>query len=188
MDQRAQIQSLITEGDCVALLERWVRINTENPPGLEKALAEAIHAQLTEWGFESELFEVLPGRPDVIAVLRGTEGTPRLLFNGHTDVVPAGERSQWTVTDPYTPIVKDGKLYGRGGCDQKGGLLAQTLAARPPVRRHGQSGDGRWDHGAFRGAHRTRGPCGAGLLCGAARVASEGVSAGARRMAALACS
>lgn len=130
MNVRAKIQDLVTEAECVNLLEQWVSIDTENPPGREQALAEAIDTELKAWGFQSELFEVLPHRPDVIAVLSGVTGKPRLLFNGHMDVVPAGDRAHWTVTDPYKPVLRDRKLYGRGSCDQKGGLVAQTLAAK----------------------------------------------------------
>jgi len=130
MDVRSKVQELVKESECVELLKRWVAVNTENPPGLENPLAEIIHRQLSDWGFNSELFETLPNRLDVIATVPGSQGNPRLMFNGHMDVVPAGERSHWTVTGPYDPIVKDGKLYGRGSCDQKGGLVAQTIAAK----------------------------------------------------------
>lgn len=50
------------------------------------------------------------------------EGVKRLHFNGHYDVVPGG--TGWTVTEPFKPLVKDGKLYGRGAIDMKGGIAA----------------------------------------------------------------
>ncbi|MFQ5997914.1 MAG: M20 family metallopeptidase [Candidatus Bathyarchaeia archaeon] len=121
---------LINEEECVDLLRRWVNIPTENPPGNEKPLAEDICARLQGWGFNAELFEVLPNRPDAIAVLKGSEGKPRLIFNGHTDVVPAGSLSQWKISEPYKALVKNGRLYGRGSADQKSGLVAMTMATK----------------------------------------------------------
>jgi succinyl-diaminopimelate desuccinylase len=72
-------------------------------------------------------------RVDNLFARRGTE-PPHFCYAGHTDVVPPGEG--WT-DDPFTPVVRDGVLYGRGACDMKGGLaaflagLADFLAARP---------------------------------------------------------
>ncbi len=54
------------------------------------------------------------------------DGDTRICFNGHVDVVPPG--SGWTVTDPFDPVVRDGKLFGRGAADMKSGLAAQIAA------------------------------------------------------------
>lgn len=54
---------------------------------------------------------------------------PRVLLVAHIDVVPEGERAQWH-TDPFDPVVKDGRLYGRGACDMKGGAVAALAAVR----------------------------------------------------------
>ncbi len=59
---------------------------------------------------------------------RGTQG-PVLCFAGHTDVVPAGERKDW-LSDPFTPTLRDGKLYGRGAADMKGSLAAMITACQ----------------------------------------------------------
>ncbi|NVJ67294.1 MAG: succinyl-diaminopimelate desuccinylase [Gammaproteobacteria bacterium] len=63
------------------------------------------------------------------------ENQPILVFAGHTDVVPAGKNANW-MTDPFTPVVKDGFLYGRGASDMKGSLAAMVVAMENFVRRH----------------------------------------------------
>ena len=65
---------------------------------------------------------------------RGT-GKPLLCFAGHTDVVPPGDLAQWH-TEPFTPEVRDGLLYGRGTADMKGSLAAMVTAATEFVERH----------------------------------------------------
>ncbi|MGH8162179.1 MAG: succinyl-diaminopimelate desuccinylase [Gammaproteobacteria bacterium] len=65
------------------------------------------------------------------------EGAPLLVLAGHTDVVPSGPRADWT-SDPFDPIVRDGRLYGRGAADMKGGLAAMIVAATDFVRAHPQ--------------------------------------------------
>ncbi len=115
-----------------------------DPPRQEAALQEHLAARLAGAGAEVDLFEpdaaalagapLVPegldfaGRPQLIATLRGRGGGRSLLFNGHVDVVSPEPRSEWT-SPPFTPEVRDGRLYGRGACDMKGGIAAMTLAA-----------------------------------------------------------
>jgi succinyl-diaminopimelate desuccinylase len=61
------------------------------------------------------------------------DGSPVLVFLGHTDVVPTGPESQWT-SAPYEPTIRDGRLYGRGAADMKSGVAAMTLALEGFVR------------------------------------------------------
>jgi acetylornithine deacetylase len=68
------------------------------------------------------------GRPQLIATLPGAGGGRSLVFNGHIDAVSAEPREQWT-SDPFAAEVRDGKLYGRGACDMKGGVASMVLAA-----------------------------------------------------------
>ncbi|MGH9089084.1 MAG: ArgE/DapE family deacylase [Acidimicrobiales bacterium] len=70
----------------------------------------------------------------------GADG-PTLILNGHVDVVPAGDRAQWT-TDPFEAVTSDGFVYGRGTCDMKGGLLA-AVAAVEAIQRAGIALKGR---------------------------------------------
>ena len=67
------------------------------------------------------------GRPQLVARRAGTGGGRSLLFNGHIDVVSAEPVERWT-TDPFRADVRDGRLYGRGACDMKGGVAAMVLA------------------------------------------------------------
>ena len=68
------------------------------------------------------------GRPQLSARFAGAGGGRSLLLNGHVDVVSAEPRSTWT-SDPLTGTVRDGRLYGRGACDMKGGVGAMVFAA-----------------------------------------------------------
>jgi len=65
---------------------------------------------------------------------RGT-GSPVLCFAGHTDVVPPGASEDWD-SDPFEPVIRDGKIYGRGSADMKGGLAAMIVAAERFVADH----------------------------------------------------
>ncbi len=67
------------------------------------------------------------GRPQLIARLPGRGEGRSLVFNGHIDVVSAEPRSEWT-SDPFEASVRDGRLYGRGACDMKGGIAAMVFA------------------------------------------------------------
>jgi acetylornithine deacetylase len=68
------------------------------------------------------------GRPQLAARFPAGGGGRSLLFNGHIDVVPAGDREGWT-TPPFVPDVRAGRLHGRGACDMKGGVAAMIVAA-----------------------------------------------------------
>ncbi|MFQ3545648.1 peptidase [Halobacillus rhizosphaerae] len=69
------------------------------------------------------------GSPNVVGVQKGTGGGRSLIFNGHIDVVPAGDRNQWD-DDPFSGKVVDGKMYGRGVTDMKGGNVSMLLAIK----------------------------------------------------------
>jgi acetylornithine deacetylase/succinyl-diaminopimelate desuccinylase family protein len=84
----------------------------------EKELAHYLQDELEALGLETELHEVEPGRPNVYGKLKGAKPGKRLNFNGHTDTVPVV--AGWD-TDPFEPIKKDGKIYGLGSDDMKGG-------------------------------------------------------------------
>jgi len=67
------------------------------------------------------------GNPNVIGVLKGSGGGRSLILNGHIDVVPEGDRNDW-IHDPFSGHIENGKLYGRGSTDMKGGSVALLLA------------------------------------------------------------
>jgi acetylornithine deacetylase len=120
----------VARGDGIALLRRMVRIDSRNPslvPGApgEGELASFLRDTLTSWGFEARLQEAAPGRPNVIAVLRGSGGGRSLMFNGHLDVVGVDGMTH----APFDAEEKNGRLYGRGASDMKGGVAAMCAAA-----------------------------------------------------------
>jgi acetylornithine deacetylase len=85
-------------------------------------------------GFELDGWDVGPSatfdaHPVVVARLPGSGGGRSLAFNAHVDVVPVGDRSSWT-QEPFGGEVVDGRLYGRGATDMKGGLAAAMWATK----------------------------------------------------------
>ena len=108
-----------------AFLAELVQAPSVNPPGNEGPVAELIASKLGALGFETLTVESAPGRPNVIARLAGTGGGPTLLFNGHMDVQPPGNR--WT-REPFAATVEGRRLYGQGAMDMKAGLAAVIAA------------------------------------------------------------
>ncbi|RTM07965.1 MAG: acetylornithine deacetylase/succinyl-diaminopimelate desuccinylase family protein [Hyphomicrobiales bacterium] len=120
--------------DLVALTADLIRFPTVNPPGeAYRPCAEFLGARLRRLGFETEFIraEGAPGdsdrypRVNVVARFDGRSPGACVHFNSHIDVVEAGDG--WTV-DPFAGVVKDGRVYGRGACDMKGGLAASVIA------------------------------------------------------------
>jgi acetylornithine deacetylase/succinyl-diaminopimelate desuccinylase-like protein len=105
-----------------------IKINTSNPPGNENLAAMYVSGLLQKEGIKAELLEVGPGRSAVVARLRSSvvpDPSKALLLVAHLDVVPV-EKARWTV-DPFSGVVRDGYVYGRGAIDDKG-MLAANLA------------------------------------------------------------
>jgi succinyl-diaminopimelate desuccinylase len=116
----------------IAFLRELVQVRSvhdpHDPASGESAAAALVQAKMREFGWEPEVSEVAPGRPNVIATVDGGGGPgPVLAFEGHTDVVTEGDLSEWTV-DPYGAEVRDGRVYGRGSADMKAGLAAMMYA------------------------------------------------------------
>uniref|UniRef100_A0AAU2A281 Probable succinyl-diaminopimelate desuccinylase n=1 Tax=Streptomyces sp. NBC_00093 TaxID=2975649 RepID=A0AAU2A281_9ACTN len=122
------------------LLRDLVRIPSVNPrggpgDGGETAVAEYVRDWLRRRGVRAELYEVLPGRHNVVAVVPG-RSAETVLLESHLDTV---ETDGMTV-DPYAGEIRDGRLYGRGACDAKGPLaafmlaVAELAAGEPPPR------------------------------------------------------
>ena len=106
-----------------------VRIRSTSDVG-EAEAAALVADRMRSFGWEPQVSEVAPGRPNVVAVIDGGGGPGRtLLFEGHTDVVTEGRREDWSF-DPYGGEIVDGMLRGRGAADMKGGLAAAIYAAR----------------------------------------------------------
>lgn len=110
------------------LLSDLVSINSINPdlvpgsPG-EGEIARYIADWLKLHDVEVELVETRPGRPNVVGIARGTGGGKTLLLNGHMDTVGVAG-----MQDAHEPRIENGRLYGRGAYDMKGGVAACMLA------------------------------------------------------------
>lgn len=112
------------------LLARLIAIDSVNPdlvPGGagESAIAAFCGAWLAARGFEVHTLEKRPGRPSLVAVARGTGGGRSLMLNGHLDTVGLADYDG----DPLHPRIRDGRMYGRGTFDMKGGIAAMMVAA-----------------------------------------------------------
>ena len=103
--------------EAVRFLSDYLRIDTVNPPGNETRGAQYLQSILAREGIPSEIFELVPGRGNLVARLKGSGAKKPLLIMGHIDTVGV-EREKWTV-DPFGGLVRDGFLYGRGATDDK---------------------------------------------------------------------
>jgi succinyl-diaminopimelate desuccinylase len=113
----------------IATTQRLVAVASPNPPSDTHEVAAIAEALLSEIpGMEVERIEPEPRVVSLIGRLRGTRPGRRLIFNGHLDTFPLLENLPWTVP-PLGGVLKDGKLYGRGVCDMKGGMACSLLAA-----------------------------------------------------------
>ena len=113
--------------DATRLLQRLIRFDTVNPPGDERAAIEYLQAILTDVGFQCELLGAEPGRPNLVARLKGRGEGPTLCYLGHVDTVLA-DASEWT-HDPWSGDVADGYMWGRGSLDMKSQVAAEVAAA-----------------------------------------------------------
>lgn len=123
-DIRNRVLELVGSEELTSLAKDIVRIPSVY--GDEEKVALFLANKFKQWGFEVTVDEVLPRRPNVYAVLRGRSASPTLMYNGHMDVVPPGDG--WT-DDPYSGLLRGGRLYGRGAADMKGPLASMMIAA-----------------------------------------------------------
>jgi acetylornithine deacetylase len=135
--------------DIVDWLSAIIRFPSENhpPDGDEREIQLFISDECRGRGFTVDMFSPdeiphiqehpywLPGRnylnerKNVVSVWKGSGKSRSILLSGHCDVAPA-DKEKWKTCGPYEPIAKDGRLYGRGSCDQKGGLAAAFWAMK----------------------------------------------------------
>ncbi len=123
-DPEQRLMEAIDLDEVAELVSKLVKQPSPNPPGGEEDVANRLAEACRERGLDVRLDEAAPGRPNVHASI-GPAGPDGLLLLGHTDTVPPGEG--WT-RDPYGGVIEDGRLFGRGATDMKGGIAAAVIA------------------------------------------------------------
>lgn len=141
-------QADLRREDLTQILQDMVRLpSVTHPPGGDEGRVQNYVAELfRRMGLEVDIFEPTDvpgltehegywpgldytGRPNVVGVWKGQGGGRDLILNGHCDVVPEGPHEQWS-DDPFGGAVKNGRLYGRGSVDMKGGISAMAMAVQ----------------------------------------------------------
>jgi acetylornithine deacetylase/succinyl-diaminopimelate desuccinylase family protein len=128
----SQIIRRIRPEEVVQLTSELIRIPSENPPGDQRAVSEFIESKIRDLGLVAEAYDCRPDKPNVVGLLSGKKRRPVLMLNGHVDTVPVGDKESWEV-DPHAAVVKEGRIFGRGAADMKGGLAAMLMAAKAIV-------------------------------------------------------
>lgn len=131
------IRVSVDEQETIDLLKALIAINSVNPtlmkggPG-EGEIARRIFAYLQSAGLDTRLDEIAPGRFNVVGVIRAANPEPghTLMLNGHMDTVSIGKMT----IDPFDPVERDGKIYGRGSADMKAGVTTMLAAASAVAR------------------------------------------------------
>lgn len=118
-----ELDRFLKKRDLVDLTCRLIQIPTENPPGNEKKALTFLKPLLSKMGFQVRMYLSPKGRYNMMAERRWGKGGRSLVFNGHLDVVPAGDPSQWKYP-PFSGRLSKGKIYGRGASDMKGGVAS----------------------------------------------------------------
>lgn len=119
--------------ELVELVKQLVCYPTPSPPARNtKEAQDFIAAELKNLGAKVDQWEVYPGDPNVVATFKGTDSAnyKSLIVNGHMDVAEVDDDAQGWETDPFTPFVKNNRLYGRGTADMKAGLAGALFAIK----------------------------------------------------------
>ena len=111
----------LLESECISICQELIRIPSVNwgeGKGDERAVAQYVADKLSEVGIDSELIITGENRVNVVAKIAGSDQSkPGLVVHGHLDVVPA-DAKDWSV-DPFSGLIKDGYIWGRGAVDMK---------------------------------------------------------------------
>ncbi len=101
----------------------------EEMVGGEGEMSRFVAGIYADLGAEVDVFGLEPGRENAVGVIRGSGGGRSLIYNGHVDVVPPGRSENWR-HDPFSGLIDEDRIWGRGSTDMKAGVLAQAFAAR----------------------------------------------------------
>lgn len=115
------------EKEVIEICSTLIKIPTENPPSDTREIGQVIGEILERSGASISYYTKEEPILNVVARIKGNKPGKRLIFNGHLDTFPAGDLEDWTV-DPFGAIQIDGKLYGRGSSDMKGGVASSIFA------------------------------------------------------------
>jgi succinyl-diaminopimelate desuccinylase len=113
--------------DVFSLTRKLLSFNNINPPGSEGQIAKFAGGLLSEHGFSTEYPVFEEGRLHLIAERGLSHKKPPIVLSGHFDTVPLGNK-KWSI-DPFAGDINDGKIWGRGSSDMKGGLAAMIMAS-----------------------------------------------------------
>ena len=149
-DHQQQIENYIDQhaDDAISFLQKLIQ--QPSVQGNEKGVQEIVVKKLNELQLEVDVWDpsyeelstseyFVPSRnsyegsPNVVGVLRGAGGGKSIILNGHIDVVPEGDRTKWR-HDPFSGVIEDGKMFGRGTTDMKGGNVALLLALEAAIK------------------------------------------------------
>ncbi|TWI31240.1 ArgE/DapE family deacylase [Paracoccus sulfuroxidans] len=141
---REKVLSKIDEkrDHAIGFLQDMVRIPSVT--GDEAAIQKFVSEYMSRIGLDVDMWETdweelkahpgyrpvargYEGRPNIVATRKGSGGGRSLLLNGHTDVIPVGNGEGWS-DDPWSGLIREGRIYGRGACDMKSGVAAHILA------------------------------------------------------------
>ena len=114
------------ENEAVALLSRYIQIDTTNPPGNEVKAAQFFKEIFDREGIDAQIIESAPGRGNIYARLRGDGSKKPVLLLNHMDVVPA-DAKLWK-EPPFSGVIKDNMVWGRGALDMKGSAILELAA------------------------------------------------------------
>ncbi len=134
--------------EAIALLQKMIQ--QPSVQGNEKGVQEIVIQKLHALGLKVDVWDPsyqelarsdyfvpsrssFEGSPNVVGVLKGEGGGQSIIFNGHIDVVPAGDRTKWK-QDPFSGHIENGKMYGRGTTDMKGGNVALLFAIESIIK------------------------------------------------------
>jgi succinyl-diaminopimelate desuccinylase len=110
----------------ISLCQGLIRIPSENPPGDTTKLVEYLTTIFDKKRLEYRVYAPQKQMPNFVAILRGQNKGRRIVFNGHLDTYPAGDRKQWD-RDPFSGAVAEGKIFGRGVSDMIAGDTASIM-------------------------------------------------------------
>lgn len=129
-----RVLARIQEKDLIDLSRELIR--RPSVTGQEKEVSDYIVSVMNGIGLDARGVEGQPGRPNAVGTLGGVGGGLSTMLSGHLDTVPIGDPKKW-ITDPYGGEVIDGKIYGRGSMDSKGGGIASSVIALKAIMDEG---------------------------------------------------